>query len=142
VEAHEEIGRTMALEGRSGLRAQVRGDGIVDIEQRRGERGRADGHVFAQGAVDVHLAGYGHSARGEAGIDVAGDEAEVLLEGWPALVGHDAVGAGSQVAFHEASQGQFVLGELGQEIRVGIGGAQFLGHVVGDGRDRTLSLGL
>ena len=98
--------------------------------------------VLAQGAVDVDLAGDRDAARGQPRVDVAGDEAEIALESRPALVGEDAVLRRAEVRLHELEQGHLELGQLVEDVGVVVAGAEFLGHVGGDGLDLGIALGL
>ena len=142
MEAHEQVIGLVAVDRLPGGLEHVIGHGVVDVQQGRREHRGAGGHVFAQGAVDVHFAGDGDAARGHARIDVAGDEAEIRFVGRPAFVGEDRVLGGAQVGLHELGQGHFILGQLVEQGRIAAARAQLLGHVGGHGRNLGRALGL
>ena len=136
VEAHEGVGEDIGeLAGDLSVEELLR-DTVVDVQQRDGVIGHAGAHVFGQGAVDIHFAAHRNAAGGQAGVDVAGFEAELLREGRPALVGKGHELAGALVRFRPVQQGQFKLRHAREHIRVAVAAdAQFLRHIIADGGD-------
>ena len=135
VEAHEGIGelvRILALDIRF---IQVLGDGVVDVEKRHRVFRDHGADEFGQGAVDIDLAGDGDAAPRKAGVDVAGHEAELRLEGRPALAGDGDKFARTLVRFDPVEKGQLVLRQLGQNFRLFVAGAQLFGHILDHGGD-------
>ncbi len=137
METHPEVAR---IEVAAELGQQIGRGGVVDVQQGRWCEARELAHILADRAVDVHFASDGNAALGEAAVDVAGDEAEFGLEGRPALVGHHGIVAHAEVGVEEAGQCQFVTGQLGQQVGVGVTLAQFGSHVFGDHCDFRIVL--
>ena len=132
MESHEQVAGLIFLDFIFGFLVHVIGYRVVDIEECGWKLGGAEGHVFAQRSVDIHLAGYRNTSGGQPGIDIAGHEPEVAFERRPAFVGENAVFRSSEVILIEPGQRYLILGELLQEVRIGITLSQFLGHVFGD----------
>ena len=79
------------------------------VEKRDGIASDAGAQVLGHGAVDVHLAGHGNAPGGQAGVDIARLESELLREGGPALVGEGDVFPGALVRLGPVKQSQLKL---------------------------------
>ena len=129
VEAHEGVAELVVVLALDVLVVDVGGHGVVDVEQGHGVVRYAQADVLAQRAVDVHLAGHGDAAPGQAGVDVAGLKAELAGEGGPALVGEGHVLPRALVVFGPVQKRQLELRHAAVEVLV-IGALAHLGgHV-------------
>ncbi len=145
VEAHEGVGELVVVAELAldlGL-VHGGGHGVVDVQQGDGVAGDAHADVLGEGAVDVHLAGHGDAPGGQAGVDVAGLEAELAGEGRPTFVGKGHILAAALVVLRPVQQGQLKLGHALQHVGVVLALAHFLGHVgahIGDAGISACSL--
>ena len=105
------------------------GHGVVDVQQGDGVAGDAHADVLGEGAVDVHFAGHGDAAGGQAGVDIAGLKAELAGEGRPTFVGEGHILAAALVVLSPIQQSQLKLGHALQHVGVILALAHFLGHV-------------
>ena len=117
------------------LLVHIGGHAVVDVQQGDGLAGDAGADVLGQRAVDVHLAGGTDAHGGQAAVDIAGHEAELGLEGRPALVGHDHVLGSALVGLDPIQQGQLILGQLGQDAGIAVALAQLVLHLLDLGGD-------
>ena len=72
VEAHEGIGKLVVELAGDILVVDVLGHAVVDIQQSDGVAGNAHTDIFAQGTVDIHLAGDRDAAADQAAVHIAG----------------------------------------------------------------------
>ena len=137
VEAHKGVGELVVVAELAPDLGLVHrgGHGVVDVKQCDGVAGDAHADVLGEGAVDVHLAGHGDAPGGQAGVDVAGLEAELAGEGRPTFVGKGHILAAALVVFRPIQQGQLKLGHALQHVGVVLALAHFLGHVGAHIRD-------
>ena len=137
MEAHEGVGELVVVAELAPDLGLVHrgGHGVVDVKQGDGVTGDAHADVLGEGAVDVHLAGHGDAPGGQAGVDVAGLEAELAGEGRPTFVGKGHILAAALVVLRPVQQGQLKLGHALQHVGVVLALAHFLGHVGAHIRD-------
>ena len=120
MEAHEGILDVIGELAGDILIIDIFGHGVVDIQQRDGVTGDAGADVLAEGTVDIHLAGHGDAPGSQAGVDIAGLEAELLRESGPALVREGHVLPGALVGLRPVQQRQFELGHPLQQVWIGV----------------------
>ena len=132
VEAHEGIGKLVVELAGDILVVDVLGHAVVDIQQSDGVAGNAHTDIFAQGTVDIHLAGDRDAAADQAAVHIAGLKAELGRESRPALVGKGHILLAALVGFGPIQQGQFELGHAGQQVGVILALAHLGGHVGAD----------
>ncbi len=141
MKAHEEVGRLVRADPLAGGLIHVNRDAVVDVEKGGWKLGRAGRHVLAQGAVDIDFAGHRDAPGRQPRIDVAGDEPEVFFEGGPAFVGEHPVFGSAQLVLHKLEQGDFVLGQLLDQVGVSQARAELRFHFPGGRLDSRIPLG-
>ena len=129
VEAHEGIGQRVIEPAANVLFIDVAGHGVVDVQQRHRVAGNARADVFAQRAVNVHLARHGNAARGQTAVDKAGFEAELPRERRPALVGERDVLPRALVRLRPVQQRQLKLRHALVQVGVIPSLAHLLRHI-------------
>ena len=129
MEPHEHVESVVAVLALDLLFVHVVRHGVVDVQQRRGLfRGAAD-DVFAERAVDIHLAGRRDQAADEAGVHIARHKAELRLERRPALVGERHILRRAKVLLRPVHKRQLELRKLRQNPRHLVAGAELTRHV-------------
>ena len=132
VEAHEGILLGIAELTLDLLLVDVAGDGVVDVEERYHIVGDTGADELAESTVNIHLAGNGYALGGEAAVDIAWHEAELCLEGRPALIGEADILAGALMLLHPVEESQLILGKLWQYACHFIALAKLLFHIGDD----------
>ena len=87
METHKGIRQLIGELPRNILLIKVRGDRIIDVQQRHRVTGNAQTNILGQGAVDIHLTGDRNPPAHKTGVHIARLKAERFRERGPAFVG-------------------------------------------------------
>ena len=125
----------LIMDGAFTHEAMIRRNGVVDVEQGDDVLADARADVLGQASVDVDLAAHRDAAARQTGVDVAGHEAELRLEGRPALARDGDVFAAALVRFDPVEEGELILRELFEDLGLLVALAELrlhVGHDFGD----------
>ena len=109
MKSHPQIADLVIANDRFVLRIHILGHGVVDIQQSRWNSGRANNHVFAERAVNIRLAGCRNALGRQAGVQIAGNMAEMFFKSRPAFIGKCRIGGSAQIRLHEFFESAFIL---------------------------------
>ena len=132
VKSHKCVGERVRILALDILFVQIRGNGVVDVEQRHRVACDAHSYVLAQRAVDVNLAGNRYSARNQTRVHIARLKAECFGERRPAFVRKSNVFARALVLFSPVKKREFKLRHTLVHLGIISSLAHFLCHFLAD----------
>jgi len=140
VEAHEGILLSIIELAFDIFLIDVAGNGVVDVKESYDIIGYALADVFAENAVDINFTGYRDALCAESAVYIAGNEAELSLEGRPALVSKCNECSFALVCLCPVKEGELILCESGEYTCHLVAVAEFLGHILDNAGDTGIIL--